>query len=92
MEGKAMPSSVALGNLEGTVRRLVESGRYNSRSEVLREGVRLVEEREKTLAALDAALERGLADADADRVHDADEVFGRLKARYAAMAGGRPTE
>ncbi len=65
-----MPSSVALGNLEGTVRRLVESGRYNSRSEVLREGVRLVEEREKTLAALDAA----------------------LKARYAAMAGGRPAE
>jgi antitoxin ParD1/3/4 len=46
-----MPSSVALGNLEGTVKRLVESGRYNSRSEVLREGVRLVEEREKALAA-----------------------------------------
>ena len=87
-EGTTMPSSVALGNLEGTVKRLVESGRYNSRSEVLREGVRLVEEREKALAALDAALERGLADADAGRVHDADDVFGKLKARYAAMAGG----
>ena len=80
-----MPSSVALGNLESTVKRLVESGRYNSRSEVLREGVRLVEEREKTLAALDAALERGHADADAGRVHDADEVFSELKARYVAM-------
>lgn len=80
-----MPSSVALGNLECTVKRLVASGRYNSRSEVLREGVRLVEEREKTLAALDTALERGLADADAGRVHEADEVFGALKARYARM-------
>ncbi len=83
-----MPSSVALGNLEKTVKRLVESGRYNSRSEVLREGVRLVEEREKTLAALDAALERGLADADAGRVRDADEVFSELKARYAAVVAG----
>lgn len=81
-----MPSSVALGNLESTVKRLVESGRYNSRSEVLREGVRLVEEREKALIALDAALERGLADADAGRVNDADEVFGALKARYSAMS------
>ena len=84
-----MPSSVALGsNLEGTVTRLVQSGRYNSRSEVLREGVRLVEEREKALAALNASLERGLADADAGRVHDADEVFAELKSRYAAMPGG----
>ena len=83
-----MPSSVALGNLEDTVKRLVESGRYHSRSEVLREGVRLVEEREKTLAALDAALERGLADSDAGRVHDADEVFAALKARYAALVAG----
>ncbi len=84
-----MPSSVALGNLENTVKRLVESGRYHSRSEVLREGVRLVEEREKTLAALDAALERGLADVDAGRVSDADEAFSELKARYAAMVAGR---
>ena len=81
-----MPSSVALGNLEETVKRLVASGRYHSRSEVLREGVRLVEEREKTLAALDAALEQGLADADAGRVHDADDVFSSLKARYRALA------
>jgi antitoxin ParD1/3/4 len=84
-----MPSSVALGNLEGTVRRLVESGRYNSRSEVIREGIRLVDEREKRLAVLDAALERGLADADAGRVHSASEVFGELRARYAALDESR---
>jgi antitoxin ParD1/3/4 len=82
-----MPSSVALGkDLETTVKQLVESGRYNSRGDVLREGVRLVEEREKALAALDAALVRGLADADAGRVHEADGVFSELRARYAGMA------
>ena len=45
----SMASSVDLGNLEQSVERLVASGRYNSKSEVLREGVRLVEEREKRL-------------------------------------------
>jgi antitoxin ParD1/3/4 len=84
-----MPSSVSLGNLEKTVERLVSSGRYNSRSEVIREGVRLVEEREKKLAALDAALARGLADADAGRVRDADDVFAELYARYGKKAESR---
>ena len=78
-----MPSSANLGaQLESYVTNLVKSGRYNSRSEVLREGVRLVEEREKRLAALDAAIARGLADADASRVKPAREVAARLTARY----------
>ena len=47
-----MASSANLGQqLESYVTDLVKNGRYNSRSEVLREGVRLVEEREKRLAA-----------------------------------------
>ena len=58
------------------------SGRYGSKSEVLREGVRLVEEREKRLALLDAALERGLADFDAGRTHAAEDVFDELARRY----------
>lgn len=81
-----MPSSFALGNLESVVERLVASGRYNSKSEVIREGIRLVEEREKKLAALDAALARGIADAEAGRVTPADAVFDRLEAKYRAMA------
>ncbi|TWB24693.1 antitoxin ParD1/3/4 [Nitrospirillum amazonense] len=77
-----MPSSVNLGpQLEGVVDQLVQSGRYNSRSEVLRDGVRLLHEREVRLAALDAALKRGLEDADAGDVLPADEVFDALKAR-----------
>ena len=43
---------------------------------------RLVEEHDKKLAALDAALARGVADADAGRVRDADEVFDELRRRY----------
>lgn len=80
-----MANSVELGNLEPVVARLVESGRYNSKSEVLREGVRLVEEREKRLALMDAALARGVADADSGRVHDAEAVFADLKRRYAGL-------
>jgi len=56
---------------------------------VLREGVRLVEEREKTLAALDAALARGLADAEAGRVKPAAEVGARLIAKYEHLADDR---
>lgn len=80
-----MPISVDLGEqLEKVVSDLLTSGRYNSKSEVLREGVRLVQEREAQLAALDAAIAKGLADADAGRTRPAEVVFAELRARYKA--------
>jgi len=86
-----MASSVDLGNqLEDVVTQLVKTGRYNSRSEILREGVRLIHERETRLAALDASILRGIADADAGRVHDLEDVAERLDARYAAMVSTKP--
>jgi antitoxin ParD1/3/4 len=81
-----MAISADLGEkLEAVVADLVANGRYNSKSEVLREGVRLVQEREARLAELDEKLARGLADIEAGRVHPAEEVFAELKARYQAM-------
>ena len=39
-------------------------------------------ERAKKLAALDAALDRGLTDIETGHTHPADEVFAELRARY----------
>ena len=83
-----MPNSVDLGpKLEAVVDELVSRGRYNSKSEVLREGVRLVQVREKRLAALDAAIARSLEDSKTGRVKPAKDVFDRLEAKYRALAG-----
>lgn len=79
--------SAELGKqLEIYVQQLVETGRYGSKSEVLREGVRLVQDREARLAALDASIARGLADADAGRTKPAGEVFDRLADKYREVA------
>jgi antitoxin ParD1/3/4 len=81
-----MAISVELGEtLDRFVEDLLRGGRYNSKSEVLREGVRLIQERETKLAALDAMIARGIADADAGRLTPMDEVFDRLEAKYKKM-------
>jgi antitoxin ParD1/3/4 len=74
--------------LETFVADLVATGRYNSKSEVLREGVRLVQDREARLVALNASIERGLSDVAAGRMQPADAVFDRLEVKYRAMGGG----
>jgi antitoxin ParD1/3/4 len=81
-----MAISADLGEkLEAVVNDLVANGRYNSKSEVLREGVRLVQEREAYLLRVDAALAEGLADVKAGRTRPAEEVFAELRAKYQAM-------
>ena len=82
-----MASSVNLGEqLESFITEAVRNGRYGSRSEVLREGVRLVQEREALLARAKAEIQKGIDAADRGELQDADEVFERLERKYRAMA------
>ncbi len=84
-----MAISADLGEvLEKVVNDLVENGRYNSKSEVLREGVRLVQEREARLRELEISLQEAVVEADRDGWLDAEVVFDELKARD---SGGRKT-
>jgi antitoxin ParD1/3/4 len=81
-----MPSSYTLGtHFEAFVQTQLASGRYNNASEVLRDALRLMEDRDRRLTVLDVAIARGLTDAEAGRVHDLDEVFDELEAELAAM-------
>jgi antitoxin ParD1/3/4 len=86
-----MPSSYTLGkHFESFVRNQLASGRYNNASEVLRDALRLMEERERGMAALDASIARGMADIGAGRAHDLDEVCDALDAEIEALPN-RPT-
>lgn len=85
-----MPSSYALGkHFETFIQEQLASGRYGNASEVVRDALRLMEERGRRLAALDASIFRGLADIEAGRTHEAEVVFDQLEARYDRMADER---
>lgn len=82
-----MAISAELGDtLEKVVADLVENGRYNSKSEVLREGVRLVQECEALLRKLQTLVQEGEDDFVAGRSHPAGEVFDRVRSRIAEVA------
>ena len=82
-----MAMSADLGEaLERYVTDLVDSGRYGSRNEILRESMRLFQERETRLAELDASIRRGIADADAGRVIPMDEAFDRVEEKLKTKA------
>lgn len=76
-----MADDIDLGpQLDAVVDELIAKGRYGSRSEALRDGVRLVRERETRLVALETALAEGLADIEAGRIYPIEEVFAELEA------------
>ncbi|WHO71963.1 type II toxin-antitoxin system ParD family antitoxin [Rhizobium sp. BT03] len=79
-----MPSSYNIGlHYEGLVHALVESGRYASASEVIRDSLRLLEEREEQrqarLEALRSDIRTGV---ESGTSVPADQVFDRLEAKY----------
>lgn len=77
--------------LENRVRQHVESGRYSSASEVIREALRLFETyqdvRAANLASLKADIAQGVADIASGRVRelDMDEIKARGRAKLAAQ-------
>ena len=79
-----MPSSYHIGShYERFLRDLVNSGRYASASEVMRDGLRLLEEREEQrrikLAALREAIREGVESGEGI---PAEEVFANLQSKY----------
>jgi antitoxin ParD1/3/4 len=68
---------------EAFVERIVRAGRYGSASEVVREGLRLVEEREARLQALRAMLDTSIA--AGGEASDA-EIDDALEAKSAKLA------
>ena len=73
----AKNTSVVLGErYDKFIARLIQDGRYASASEVLREGLRLVEEREQKFDALKLAADKGELGAE----FDADEFIAEVRA------------
>jgi len=85
-----MPTSVVLDHdFEAFIHNQVQSGRFNSVSEVVRAGLRLLEEHEKRRQLeLDTLRTQIAAGQDSTPVMPADAVFDRLEAKYLAQMEG----
>ncbi|MFB7880248.1 type II toxin-antitoxin system ParD family antitoxin [Brevundimonas diminuta] len=81
-----MTMTVELGALEKVVENLVKQGRYGSKSEVLRTGVRLVQEHEARLAELLGKLEAGVTEAERGDVVSLNTAAERLRQRFELSA------
>lgn len=87
-----MPTSVSLSPyFEAFIREQIESGRYNNTSEVIRAGLRALEEREQQmkLESLQKAVSAGVNSGES---RNAEEVFGRLSRKYQNMGEGEQTK
>jgi antitoxin ParD1/3/4 len=76
-----MASSFSIGkHFEAVIEGLIDSGRYSTASEVIREGLRLVEEREERrkakLEALRAEIQKGF---DSGPMEEVGDTFARIK-------------
>ncbi len=67
----------------GFVDEAVKSGRYGSASEVVREGLRLVEEREQKLRALRDTLEASIARGGSNTMEDVRRALDETDAELA---------
>jgi antitoxin ParD1/3/4 len=69
------------GEMARVIHERVGSGDYGSVSEVIRDAIRAWLQRERRLAALDAAIARGVAELDAGLGQDAEQVRKELRER-----------
>lgn len=82
-----MERDAGLGSqTEQVVEDLVSSGMFETRDDVLREGVRLLQAK-KLLTELDAALAESIAQADAGQVIPIEQVRAEMQQRYANWPG-----
>ncbi len=83
-----MPSSYAIGDhFENLIKTLLASGRYASASEVVRDGLRLLEAREQARAQQTERVRKEIArSVNSGPGKMAEEVFDRLIAKYEALA------
>ena len=84
-----MPTSVALGNhFEEFVKKQLDSGRFNNISEIVRAGLRLLEDEEKLREIrhkeLKAAIQEGIDSEDAGSI---EEVVAKNRARRGVRKG-----
>lgn len=68
--------------LEQAISDVLATGRFASRDDLLREGARIVTEREMLRATLHAKIEQGLADADAGRMVPIEQVMEEMRTRW----------
>ena len=68
--------------LDGFVDQQVSSGRYRSASEVIREGLRLLETRENQTALIQAALDEGLSSDLIDGKKSMQKLRQKLNAKH----------
>ena len=89
-----MATSYSIGkHFESFIESLIESGRYSTASEVMRDGLRLIEEREQRrqakLEALRTEIQKGFDSGPAEEVDDMFEwIKERGRQRLAARKGG----
>lgn len=82
-----MPSSYVVGeHFERFIKEQLEEGRYSSASEVVRDGLRLLEEQEQLRQLRVLELRKAVEESRADPrpAVAADEVLARLRRKYKA--------